>query len=220
VGDVAMVSALGTRPDFGDAKSFPNQALTSNRIKGDRVRWEGTVNDILGDLSLTYAGGWDKQSWAHKLDATGPAYPAIRNFNQSEAPTTWNHEVRLSNGQNNPLFFQVGFFHFQETNTINSGILNLAMTGDYAPGGPLSFLDFSNVYGIHFDYHVKTKSDAVFGQVAYKLNDQWKLTVGGRYTRDEKVRTGGATLNYPALAFPEWGFVFPFTTGYTDGSGR
>ncbi|MBB3358696.1 MULTISPECIES: TonB-dependent receptor [unclassified Novosphingobium] len=220
VGDVAMVAALGTRPDFGDARSFPNQALTSNRVKGDRIRWEGTVANFAGDLTLTYAGGWDKQTWAHKLDATGPAYPAIRNFIQHEAPTTWNHEVRLSNGSNNPLFFQVGLFHFQETNTINSGIYNLAMTGPYAPGGPLSFLDFSNTYGIHFDYNVKTKSDAVFGQIAYKLGDQWKLTVGGRYTRDEKVRTGGATLNYPALAFPEWGFVFPFTTGFTDGAGR
>ncbi len=105
VGDVAMVAALGTRPDFGDARSFPNQALTSNRVKGDRIRWEGTVANFAGDLTLTYAGGWDKQTWAHKLDATGPAYPAIRNFIQHEAPTTWNHEVRLSNGSNNPLFF-------------------------------------------------------------------------------------------------------------------
>lgn len=33
---------------------------------------------------------------------------------------------------------------------------------------------------------VDTTSEAIFGQASYKLDDQWSVTVGGRYTRDEK----------------------------------
>lgn len=33
---------------------------------------------------------------------------------------------------------------------------------------------------------VDTKSEAIFGQGTYQLNDQWAVTLGGRYTRDDK----------------------------------
>ncbi|MCA1768287.1 MAG: TonB-dependent receptor, partial [Idiomarina sp.] len=33
---------------------------------------------------------------------------------------------------------------------------------------------------------VDTSSEALFGQATYRLDDQWSVTVGGRYTRDEK----------------------------------
>ncbi|WP_197911980.1 TonB-dependent receptor [Kineobactrum salinum] len=33
---------------------------------------------------------------------------------------------------------------------------------------------------------VKNESSAVFGQLSYDLTDRWSLTVGGRYTRDER----------------------------------
>lgn len=209
VGDVALTSALRTRPDFGDGKSFPNTTTTFNRLKGDHVRWEASYDSLPGDLTLTYAGGYDHQTWRHQLDATGPVYPAIRQFRQGEDPRTWNHEVRINNDVNSALFFQAGYFHFQEDNSVDSGLFNVAMTPPFGPDGPFAAYDFSNQYGIKFDYKIKTRSDAVFGQVAYKLTDQVKLTLGGRYTWDKKERTGNAVLLLPALAFPLCGIGFP-----------
>ncbi|BEV01809.1 TonB-dependent receptor [Novosphingobium olei] len=217
VGDVALTSALRTRPDFGDAKSFPNYAPTSNRLKGDRVRWEASYDRLPGDLTLTYAGGYDHQTWNHRLDATGPGYPANRQFIQGEDPRTWNHEVRINNDANGKVFFQAGYFHFQEDNTIDSGLYNVEMTGPFAPGGPLADHSYAGQYGIKFDYKIKTKSDAVFGQVAVKLAEQLKLSLGGRYTWDSKVRTGSANLIIGALVSP---FVPPFVTVTTDGAGN
>ncbi|MDV6315654.1 TonB-dependent receptor [Idiomarina sp. HP20-50] len=34
---------------------------------------------------------------------------------------------------------------------------------------------------------VDTSSEAVFGQATYQLDDQWSVTLGGRYTRDDKT---------------------------------
>lgn len=202
VGDVALTSDLGTRPSFGDGRTFPNFATTFNRITGDRVRWEGQVSDLPGNLTLVYAGGYDNQTWKHALDGTGPVYPAIRNFRQSEHPRTWNHELRISNSQSSTLFFQAGYFHFEEANVIDSGLYNVAMTGPFAPGGPLAAMSHAGEYGIKFDYNVKTRSDAVFGQIAYRLSETLKFTLGGRYTWDRKVRVGQSFLTLQALASP------------------
>ena len=217
VGDVALTSAIRTRPDFGDGRTFANTTTTFNRLKGDRVRWEASYDRLPGNLTLTYAGGYDHQTWHHQLDATGPLYSAIRQFRQSEDPRTWNHEVRIANDVNSALFVQAGYFHFQEDNTIDSGLYNVEMTGPFAAGGPLAALDYSDQYGIKFDYKVKTKSDAVFGQVAYKLSDQIKLTLGGRYTWDKKIRTGQSFLKIAALVSP---FVPPFVAFPVDGAGN
>src|SRR5205085_1618263 len=60
VGDVALKTSLGVRPDGLSAKRFANFAPSHNSLKGDRVRWEVNYDRLPLGLSLTYAGGWDK----------------------------------------------------------------------------------------------------------------------------------------------------------------
>jgi iron complex outermembrane receptor protein len=196
----------GPKPDF-DAESFANFAPTYTKLEGDRFRWEASYEGLAG-LNLIYSGGYDKQTWRNETDQTGPAYPANRQFRQVEQPGTWNHEFRISNGKGKPLFFQAGYFRFTENNTSRAGLYNLDMTGLFAPGGPLAFLAQPDQYGITFDYAIKTTSQAVFGQAEYDLTDRLQLSVGGRYTWDEKRRTGQAVLFLPALASP---FAPPLT---------
>lgn len=216
VGDVTMDSTIRVRPDFGNARSFANTAPTMTRLTADRVRWEAVYDALPAGLSLIYAGGYDKSSFRHRTDATGPVYPAVRQFVQAEDPTTWNHEVRLSNNANSRLFFQLGWFNFKEDNIINSGLYNVQMTGLFAPGGPLAAMGQPDRYGIKFDYNIATKSNAVFGQIAYRINDQVKLTLGARNTWDSKFRKGNAVLFLPALASP----FAPAMTIITPGNGN
>jgi iron complex outermembrane receptor protein len=67
------------------------------------------------------------------------------------------------------------------------------------PGIPI---DFSNAYGIKFDYVLRTKTQGLFSQVGWSLTDALKLTVGARYSRDEKDRDGQARLLLGALVSP------------------
>jgi iron complex outermembrane receptor protein len=68
-----------------------------------------------------------------------------------------------------------------------------------SPGIPI---DLSNTYGIKFDYVIRTKTQGLFSQVGWNLLDDLKLTVGGRYSRDEKERTGLARVLLGALVSP------------------
>ncbi|WP_343617321.1 TonB-dependent receptor [Novosphingobium sp.] len=224
VGDVSMNLPIRTVPTITNASTFTNVAPTRNNVQGDRVRWEASYAGLPGNVSMIYSGGWDRQIWTHALDATmagyndptSTGYPAVRQFLQSEHPTTWNHEVRFANDSGSRLFVQAGWFHFQEVNNLDSGIYNVAMTGLFAPGAPLAALGQAGQYAIHFNYNVLTKSDAVFGQGVYRLGDKVKLSVGARYTWDKKIRTGGAALNLAALVSP----FIPAPVMVTPGNGQ
>lgn len=212
-GDAVLKATLfGPKPDFDNLGVFPGFSPTSTKLTGDRFRWELAYNDLAG-LNFIYAGGYDKQVWSNVLDATGPGYPANRQFRITTDPRTWNHEFRVSNDRDSKVFFQAGFFAFRETNTVDAGVYNREMTGPFAPGGPLAALAQPFKYGIKFDYAIKTKSDAVFAQVETKLSDTLELSLGGRYTWDEKARTGKAVLFLPALASPFAPPIGPTTIG-------
>ena len=182
VGDVALQSPISTVPSIDDEKRFPNYQPTFTRINGDRIRWEFSYDALPMGLTLTYAGGYDNQKWRHALDASSLGGTLQRQFLQSESPETWNHEVRLSTPQDNPFTFQTGYFHFDEKNVIDSGLIIRSGA-------------FANRYLIKFDYNVKTQSDAVFGHATYKLSETLKASAGMRYTWDKKDREGNAVLN-------------------------
>lgn len=201
-GDAVLNSTLGgPKPDLKNPQ-FTSSTPIMTKLEGDRVRWELSYATD-SNLSFTYAGGYDRQNWRNVLDATGPAYPyATRQFRQHETPKTWNHEFRVANDSASKLFFQAGYFRFEENNTVDSGIYNNDATGDFATGGPLEALGQPDRYSLKFDYKIKTLSQAVFGQVEYDLTDTLEISLGGRYTWDEKRRTGQAVLNLAALVNP------------------
>lgn len=202
VGDVDVNTPIGVVPaSYGDGKTFTNYAPTSVDLRGDRLRWELRYDALPGGLNFIYSGGRDVEDYHHALDATGfgpNAYPAYQQFLQHEHPKTWNHEARISNDTNSRLFVQAGYFHFQEVNSLTSGIYDDAMQ----PGVPPPFSQAGH-YGILFQYPlVYDRSDAVFGYLAFKLADTLKLSAGVRNTWDHKTRLGTATINLAALVNP------------------
>lgn len=215
-GDAVLRGPLGgPKPDIDGIKSFSGTTPIYTTLEGDRARWElsyATDNN----LNFIYSGGFDSQKWRNGVDATDVNYPANRQFRQSESPKTWNHEFRISNDSTSRLFFQAGYFRFEEKNTIDSVIQNLDMTGDFAEGGPLENLGYPDTPAISFNYRVKTTSQAIFGQVEYDITDSLEVSLGGRYTWDEKTRTGAATLYLPALSSP----FAPNLTLVTPGNGQ
>lgn len=79
-------------------------------------------------------------------------------------------EFRLA-GDRERLFYQVGFYYFDED-------FDLLNRDFIAP-------DLSALVS------QKTESVALFGQVAYDLNDAWTMTIGARWTDDQKDLTVG-----------------------------
>lgn len=194
VGDVAENLPLATVSPVGDGHSFLNYEPTYNHLAGDRERWELNYDRLPLGLTLTYAGGYDVEDWHHRLDATQSSSPGnLAQFVQHENPATWNHEVRLATRQDQRFTAQIGYFHFSENNSLQSGLQE--NTGPYA-GADL----------VYFPYNVVTNSDAVFGQFGYSILDNLKVTFGERYTQDTKSRTGTSSLRCDIAGIPPFLF--------------
>lgn len=109
--------------------------------------------------------------------ATGDGLDDLEQFTQ---------EFRLA-GQTGDLFYQVGFFYFDEDfDLINQDFLN--------PGASALVSQ-------------QTESIAFFGQAEYALTDDWSLTVGGRWTDDDKDLQVGPVPD---------GFVTPASISVSD----
>jgi len=105
-----------------------------------------------------------------KQFSPGPFFTGVATGDGLDEHYQFTQEFRLAQ-QLDRLFYQVGVFYFDEDfDLINQNFL--------AP------LDTALVTQ-------KTKSKAVFGQAEYALNDAWAVTVGGRWTDDEKDLTVG-----------------------------
>ncbi len=95
---------------------------------------------------------------------------------------TNQQELRLA-GEAGKLTYIGGLFYFDETNVVDV---------KYQAG---------DVY-YQFDQNpVKARSAAVYGQSTYALTDDFRLTAGLRYTKDEKSRQGVGNLLDSDLAF-------------------
>jgi len=105
-----------------------------------------------------------------KQFSPGPFFTGVATGDGLDKHYQFTQELRLAQ-QSDRLFYQVGVFYFDEDfDLINENFLN-----------PLETALVTQ----------KTRSKAVFGQAEYALNDAWALTVGGRWTDDEKDLTVG-----------------------------
>ena len=184
---------LHTRPNLGDAKAFKIYGMPFQRITDKVAKWEFAVDSLPGDLTLTYLGGYDKYEWHHAtssfsfFDLAGQGFLPIRPFFQNEAPKTQNHEIRLTSNANQFFAWQAGLYYFKEKNhLLSSGIQ------DPGTSNAITLLEFI--------YDVNTTSKAAFGQGSLNFNDQNKLTVGVRYSKDHLDRAG--TFALPIFGVP------------------
>ncbi len=128
--------------------------------------------DLGSDFDLTYILGYLKTDEGATQDWDGSPFRLYH----TDRPARWRqttHELRLAKGGNGPLSFVLGGYYWDSKYTINlKNYIGFA-------GAPL--LTSAQ------DVKQTTKSYAVFFEGDYKVTEQLKLTVGGRYTHDKKT---------------------------------
>jgi iron complex outermembrane recepter protein len=99
----------------------------------------------------------------------------------TDRPATWNqhsHELRLNTGDR--LSYTAGVYYWESDYRID--LTSYIGFGDLLFGLPFGTVLFPGPQTVVQN----TESTAFFIEGDYKLNDAWTLTLGGRYTKDEK----------------------------------
>ena len=153
----------------------------------------GVLNFITGYRGLTQLTAVD-----FPFTGLGPAIPFDQakfgqfSLAQDLKSSQFSQEVKWTAEVGSKLKYTVGAFYLSETNKNNFGaVLNI--------GALFGLPAFPALYTDEFTTN-KTTSEAIYAQADYKLSDPLTLTLGGRFTHEEKKLTA-APAGAPANGF-------------------
>jgi len=174
------VGTSGLRPEFNEKIASQDSGDIATL---DLDHYGGALNlqwNLANEMTLTSITGYDTVENFQSADVDGgeisfdPAdigelgkqvFFGVATGDGLDDLEQFTQEFRLA-GQADRLFYQVGLYYFDEDfDLINQDFLNPSATALVSQ---------------------QTTSKAVFGQAEYALTEAWSLTVGGRWTDDEK----------------------------------
>ncbi len=161
-----LVLAYPSVPLSSDPYSFPISQTGSLNLQqvgaNALVEWKGPF------ATLTYDGGLHQSTMYQLAGANGTAPSVTIDLNPLKSRTQ-QHEVRISNSTD-ALKYVAGLYYFQEHQVWN--VLVKPAIAFLMP-------------------YEEQDSKAAFAQATYAVTRDFRLTAGGRYTKDHKTRTGG-----------------------------
>ncbi|MEH6581061.1 MAG: TonB-dependent receptor [Halioglobus sp.] len=195
-----------------------------------QLRFDVDLDGMMFSSMTTYQDTESETNTAD-FDASSLSLSDISDFEENEAVS---QEFQLLSDNDSDLSWMVGTFYFQsegEYQLLFDGS-DLVLTGFQTLVSPQSRLD--------------TTAWAVFGQASYSINDAWVVTLGGRYSDEEKEikadsptgvveddeewseftpkavleynwDVGMAYLSY-SRGFKSGGFSYPYVVGFSDSS--
>lgn len=169
-------------PEFGGPYiDFPGNATGPRdyNLDGDS---SGAQEGLLSDLQFTWTGdnlvfksitGYLDYEIDQNVDTDGTSNP-LEQLTQSTATTSFSQEIQLQNKGGGNVDWIVGAFYLDEE-TDHTSTFELA----FALGDPRIdlFSDYTNT---------TTEAWAVFAEGTYRFENGFSVTVGGRYTEEEK----------------------------------
>ncbi len=187
---VGVITALGIREDckLNDTRSVTDER---NGVSGfefqdtEASTYGMTLEWQLENVTFTSLTGYAEYEYA---DAGNATYTGIENFmiDIEEDYEQLSQEFRLASNGGGRFDYIVGLF-YQDHDLTSDFDLNIGALG------PNTF---------NRNRRILTEQDgdtlAAFGQVTLHLNDQWDITLEGRYTKEEK---DGASVQFPAALY-------------------
>jgi iron complex outermembrane recepter protein len=160
------------------------------------IRWDFSEN-----IAFIYNGGYAKQVRSQLTDIDrGITGWDMSMFFDGTTYKSQSHEFQLQSTGDGPLQWVTGIYLADENNNVKGGFINSGPRAEF------------------WDQPKRTsKTEAIFGQGTYDLSDDLHLTLGYRYTENEKRDVGGhnkvCDASKPNLVdptanggkcFPEW----------------
>lgn len=202
----------GVNPSIADEyKINMDQTMEGKLSNHNRLHFDVTWD--LGFATLKYLGGYqayvyntngdeDRSSRQGNFNIAGIVTPfgsytatnvsPNERFFYQEKQKWWSNEINLSSNSDGPLNWIVGLYQYRQEYSQPQG---LRVLGDPSVLAPLSLATGApaapNPQGnyLFVDGTLEVDSIAAFGQIDYEFAENWTLTAGLRWTKDEKNGT-------------------------------
>ena len=167
--------------------TFDLRPKRDNQLRGmsARLDWD------FGNVSLTSITAYNKFERVERNDWDGGQYNDSSNINTTDL-SVFSQELQLS-GSTESVDWLVGayystdemdeYYHYFMSDSLYGGA---SLVFDIAPFK----LNGTGILELDTKYQQETDSSAIFGHVEWQFTDALKLTVGGRYTKEQRDWSG------------------------------
>jgi len=178
----------GPWENAGPAPGHSKREASGISLQGDFDFDKGTLTSI---TAFRHAEtDWAMASVGAPLGGLGLPFDEVLDVIVEDIDT-FSQEFRWTSSLGGKFDYTVGLYYFEE-DTDRVEQFKITQAGSYEGAHPFTLTDVGSQAFIGNEYARtanETTSYAVYGQGTYSFNDQWGLTVGGRYTLDKKDYT-------------------------------
>jgi iron complex outermembrane receptor protein len=166
---------------LGDSDSHYQANMKSYGLSG-QLDWD------LGGAALTAITAYRWWDWDPANDGDATGLPIVTKSQQANLQRQFSQEVRLASRGHNTVDYVVGAYYFwQIVRGYGAVAYGSAAANWYLPTVPAATANAAlNGFEANSTSTPETKSAALFGQGIWNVSDALKLTLGLRYTHEQK----------------------------------
>jgi len=170
---VGIPAAPYAPPGFPYSRTAVTNEPNYNRPEGGGISAE--INWDIGDLTLTSITAFRNWQISHRDDPDGLPLSMITNFTIEQDHDQLSQELRLASPQGETIEWLLGAFYFDRNSSSDD---RLTYPAAYRGVGQ----DGTNVN----QFEIDDISYAIFGRLAWNVTDQFTVSGGLRFTREEQ----------------------------------
>jgi iron complex outermembrane receptor protein len=166
-------------------RTFNLRPQRDNQLAGFAARLDWDI----GAVTLTSITGWTQFDRVESNDWDGGFFNDSSNINTTDL-SVFSQELRLSGGDDDLNWIVGAYFSSDEMDEYYHYFMSDSVFGyGSIPWGvglfaPTPILELDTIY------NQETDSAAVFGHMEWRFTDSWRLTLGARYTEEERSWSG------------------------------
>lgn len=166
-------------------RTFNLRPARDNQLTGVSaiLNWE------IGETTLTSITGWDQFDRIEANDWDGGFYNDSSNINTTDL-SVFSQELRLSGGDDDLLWIAGLYYSTDEMDEYYHYFMSDSVFGNGSIPWGVGLFSPTPILELDTKYLQKTDSNAVFGHMEWRFADDWRLTLGARYTREEREWSG------------------------------
>ncbi|NIB42285.1 TonB-dependent receptor [Pseudomaricurvus alkylphenolicus] len=167
-------------------KTFDLRPQRDNELTGASAKLEWELNE---GMTLTAITGYDKFERQESNDWDGGAYNDSSNINTTDLEV-FSQEVRLTYTSDELMWIAGVYYSHDEMDEEYHYFMSDSMFGQGSIPYGIPPFALSPILELQTRYEQETQSAAVFGHVEWNLTQDLRLTLGARYTQEEREWSG------------------------------
>lgn len=162
-----------------------------------------TLDAALGEHTLTSVTGYSQYDYDELCDCDFIGVPLF-DIVSAEEQRQWSQELRLTSGLDQPLSYLTGLF-YQSSNLTFDDAVRVPADSFLPPALVMSGVagaDLLSNSASHRAFEQNGEIWALFGQLTWNLTDHLNITLGGRYTDEDKTASRRQSHVHNGQALP------------------